>query len=426
MVNLRYYFILLLFLESVIFAYSQTKKETKDQLKAESQGYIISDITNDKLSLEDSSGSFHFTFPQLSKHFFYYNRAELDKINELLELGDKDVELLKALEKYVYNFGIKNFSENTDLLWKLAQVYEKYGEIEKAKAAYLLVLKHHKTDVFKEIKSYFSIRSHFDSLIVNEKNYYVPLEYYYELVEYRKQIDTISPPKSILLNMGDLVNASGIADYGPSINRKDDFMIFTRKEIDQHIISRSKHFNEDLYHSKNNDGFWMEAEKFPEPINSRCNEGSACLSRDGKTLFFSRCFVQDYALDCSDCMGKCDIYVSYLRDDGKWTKPENLGPEVNSIAWDSHPSLSATEDTLFFASDRPGGFGLSDIYFTVKNKKDKWTKAQNIGPVINTRNNEYSPFVNWVHGVFYFSSNGQLFNFYDVKHMKKVRTLRYL
>ncbi|MEZ7853898.1 MAG: OmpA family protein, partial [Cyclobacteriaceae bacterium] len=93
-----------------------------------------------------------------------------------------------------------------------------------------------------------------------------------------------------------------------------------------------------------------------------------------------------------------------------WTDIKNLGINVNSLSWDSHPSLSHDGDTLFFASDRLGGFGLSDIYFTTK-KDGSWTQSQNMGPIINTRNNEVSPFYHPLFGVLYFSSNGQLYNF---------------
>ena len=97
--------------------------------------------------------------------------------------------------------------------------------------------------------------------------------------------------------------------------------------------------------------------------------------------------------------------------DSTWGNVHNLGKQVNSNAWDSHPSLSLTEDTLYFASDRLGGFGLSDIYYTVKNKKGEWQKARNLGPIINTRNNDVSPFYHHLHNVLYFSSSGQNLNF---------------
>ena len=57
---------------------------------------------------------------------------------------------------------------------------------------------------------------------------YVPIEYYYELVDYRKEVDTLRPPRGVLLNMGTYVN-SGSADYGPALNENSDLLIFTSK-----------------------------------------------------------------------------------------------------------------------------------------------------------------------------------------------------
>ena len=144
-------------------------------------------------------------------------------------------------------------------------------------------------------------------------------------------------------------------------------------------------------------------------INTIYNEGSAQLSRDGKTLFFSRC-------DSPDSYGDCDIFMAEMQEDSTWGNVHNLGVNVNSLGWDSHPSLSHTEDTLYFASDRIGGFGLSDIYFTYKKRDGSWVEAQNIGPVINTRHNEVSPFYHPEFDMIYFSSNGQLYVFgeYDI------------
>ncbi|MDQ2657094.1 MAG: OmpA family protein, partial [Bacteroidota bacterium] len=94
---------------------------------------------------------------------------------------------------------------------------------------------------------------------------------------------------------------------------------------------------------------------------------------------------------------------------------------INTISWDSHPSLSHSGDTLFFASDRLGGFGLSDVYFAAKDEEGKWQKAQNIGPIINTRGNEVSPFYHHRYNVLYFSSDGQPLNFGDFDIYKSYR-----
>src|SRR5690606_24449292 len=79
------------------------------------------------------------------------------------------------------------------------------------------------------------------------------------------------------------------------------------------------------------------------------------------------------------------------------------------------------EDTLYFASDRLGGFGLSDIYYTYKTGDGKWAPAINAGPVINTRFNEVSPFYHPVFPVLYFTSNGHVLNFgeFDIYKSRK-------
>jgi outer membrane protein OmpA-like peptidoglycan-associated protein len=153
------------------------------------------------------------------------------------------------------------------------------------------------------------------------------------------------------------------------------------------------------------DGGWNAPQEF-KSINTSYNEGSACLSLDGKFLFFSRC-------DAPESLGNCDLYSAERSSDSTWTKIKNLGPKINSSGWDSHPSLTHSGDTLFFASNRIGSFGLSDIFYSIRNKKGEWGKALNAGPIINTANSEASPFFHHKFNVLYFSSNGQPLNFGD-------------
>jgi outer membrane protein OmpA-like peptidoglycan-associated protein len=101
---------------------------------------------------------------------------------------------------------------------------------------------------------------------------------------------------------------------------------------------------------------------------------------------------------------------------------KNLGAIINSSGWESQPSVSHSGDTLYFASNRIGGFGLSDIYFSVKDNKGNWQSAKNIGPIINTRNSEVSPFFHHVFNVLYFSSNGHPLNFGEFDIYKSYRT----
>ncbi len=423
MKKLIYILLFSILLVNTITVFSQdTKKEYKEQLKDEEEGYIAKEISEELAVKSENSNDYHFIFNNINKIQEYHSQSDIDHIQKLAYKGD-DLKTIDALEKYISNFGIFNFAIDLDLFWQLAQLYEKNNMMPQARSAYRLILKHHSAKDQADIAQYHKIYEHYDSLTELTKDYYVPLEYYYKLVDYRKNIDTLRPPKSVLINMGNLVNKKNTADYGPSINSNDKVMLFTRKEKDHHSFGVRNKYNEDLYQTINYDGFWDEATKFPYPVNSRCNEGSACISKDGKTLIFSRCIVEEYRLDCSDCMGMCDLYISTKNEKEEWSKPINLGPEINTSHWESHPSFSQYEDTLYFASDRIGGFGLSDIWFTVRLKGDKWSKPQNMGPVINTRGNEYSPFIHKTTNVFYFSSDGQTFNFGDLENKKYNRTI---
>ncbi len=363
------------------------------------QRFISSKVHADSLSDKVLLNIYHFK--NINKKADYYDADELKHIRKL-EASKNWKKLYQVLSKYVTNFGIQNFYKDTKLIWRLAKLTELFGDPEDAKDLYRLVLRHHYNNInIHEIELYY------DSLNQQETDLYVPLDYYYELVGYRKLIDTLRPPRGVLLNMGKEINSSK-ADYAPSLNVQNNILIFTSQRKNTEI-SLTPTTSEDLFFSAKDDyGNWTAAKELTE-LNSRYKEGSAVLTRDGQTIYFSRC-------DCSQCYGGCDLFSAKLQADSTWGEIKNLGSKVNSLSWDSHPSLSHSEDTLFFASDRLGGFGLSDIYFTYKDKKGNWTKAQNMGPIINTRNNDLSPFYHPMHNVLYFGSNGQLFNFgeYDI------------
>ncbi|MEZ4973926.1 MAG: OmpA family protein [Cyclobacteriaceae bacterium] len=363
----------------------------KRQKKLKSAGVV---------TLEDSITTFSqsdiFDFPNLQKVRFYQNAKELEEIQRHDNAGLQD-KLYLALKSYVRKFGIENFSKNAPMLWRLAKLSETQGPPGESILLYKLILKHHQQGI--NIKELFHV---YDSIETDKKEYYVPLDYYYELVALRREVDTLQPPQSVLINMGDDINSLK-EDYGPTIGNVDDILLFTSKRNVRYVAGE-RVVNEDLFFSLTEPGgYWGKAREF-STINTSYNEGSACLSKDGKYLIFSRC-------NAPGSIGNCDLYVSELGADSVWSAAKNLGPTVNSTGWDSHPSLTHTGDTLYFASNRVGGFGLSDIYFSTKDTKGNWTQAQNAGPIVNTRNSEVSPFFHHKFNVLYFSSNGQPLNF---------------
>lgn len=351
------------------------------------------------VQLNDSLTSFSqsdiFTFPNVNRGLYYSSPTKLKKIQQLDNSGQEEA-MYGELKAYVSNFAVENFSKNAPMIWNLARLSKKYGQPGEAVLLYKLVLKHHQQGI--NIEELYKV---YDSIETDKKQYYVPLEFYYQLVDYRKEIDTLRAPHAVLVNMGEGINSSK-EDYGPTIGNVDYVLLFTSKR-NKSKDSYQPTYDEDIFYSIRVDGLWQYAEEFKK-INTSYNEGSACLSFDGKYLLFSRC-------NAPGTQGNCDIYSAVLKSDSTWGDVKNLGPTINSSGWDSHPSLTHKGDTLFFASNRVGGFGLSDIYFSVKDKQGNWEKAQNAGPIINTRNSEVSPFFHHTFNVLYFSSNGHPLNF---------------
>ena len=336
-----------------------------------------------------------FEFENVNRIPYYFNAKAIRKIRHYEEKQDWE-KLYPLLKEYVASFGIENFYKSTYWLWRLAKLTELFGDQDEARLLYNLALKHYSDNLDVN-----RIELYYDSISESTKDYYVPIEYYYELVNYRQLVDTLRPPRGVLLNMGQKINSSH-ADYGPSLNQNDNLLIFTSKRD----FSKNPMDNEpieNLYYSVKDGNMWLTA-KIVEGINSDLNEGSAILSKDGKIIYFSKC--EDIGT-----FGGCDIYQAEMQEDSTWGNFINLGRNINSTGWDSHPALTQTDDTLFFASDRIGGFGLSDIYYAVKDNNGEWQESVNAGPIINTRQNEVSPFYHPKEAVLYYSSNGQLLNF---------------
>jgi outer membrane protein OmpA-like peptidoglycan-associated protein len=155
---------------------------------------------------------------------------------------------------------------------------------------------------------------------------------------------------------------------------------------------------EDLYVSFFKDGAWTQAKPLPFPVNSHDNEGSECISPNGQYLFFTGC-------QRPDGLGSCDLYVC-VKVGGVWGNPINLGEGVNSNKWDTQPSFSSDGQTLYFVSTRPGGVGKADIWKATLGPDGNFGNPENMGPEINTTEDEFSPYIHPDDRSLYFASKG--------------------
>lgn len=190
------------------------------------------------------------------------------------------------------------------------------------------------------------------------------------------------------VNLGDGVN-SAESEYFPSIPIQGNELVFTR---------RVHNYNEDFYSSPKDGNGWATAHPLPGDINTPLNEGAQTISQDGKWLIFTAC-------NRRDGIGSCDLYMSYLTPNG-WSEAVNLGSKVNTDQWESQPCLSPDKRDLYFVSRRPGGYGGSDIYVSHLQPNGRWSEPDNMGPGINTPEDESSPFIHADNQTFYFVSKG--------------------
>jgi outer membrane protein OmpA-like peptidoglycan-associated protein len=190
-------------------------------------------------------------------------------------------------------------------------------------------------------------------------------------------------------NMGDSINSMQL-EYFPSITVDGKEFVFTRRI----------NVNEELYESKFENGNWTKAQPMPGNINTSQGEAGANISQDGQWLIFTGCNFP-YGL------GSCDLYISYLTPEG-WSKPENMGNRINTEAWESGPSLSPDKRDLYFASTRLGGYGGSDIYVSHALPNGRWSDPENLGPEVNTIGDESTPFIHADNQTLYFTSAGHL------------------
>ncbi|MBL7828624.1 MAG: OmpA family protein [Saprospiraceae bacterium] len=158
-----------------------------------------------------------------------------------------------------------------------------------------------------------------------------------------------------------------------------------------------------LRSKRNAEGALQAPEVFAKEITSINHEGPVCFDRTAETLFFSsNAVVNGKDQFAKDKVQHTRLYWS-KKVNGAWGKPEPL-PFNNNEFDDFHPSISIDGDKLFFASNRPGGFGSTDIYVSYK-VGESWSEPVNMGKDINSKGREAFPFIH-ADNTIYYASDG--------------------
>ncbi len=182
---------------------------------------------------------------------------------------------------------------------------------------------------------------------------------------------------------------SEYTEYNPVISADESVMAFTAVRKD----SRTGALSEKIMISYNEAGNWTE----PAEVNLKAsgNIGTAGLSPDGQQMMV---FIGSTG-------GIGNLYTT-SRQGKEWDNPVNLGTSINSRFLESTASISPDGKTIYFASNRPGGYGGFDLYTSKKDSKGVWSKPENLGPRINTKFDEDAPFIHPDQKTLFFTSSG--------------------
>ncbi|MEX1188076.1 MAG: OmpA family protein [Bacteroidia bacterium] len=211
------------------------------------------------------------------------------------------------------------------------------------------------------------------------------------------------PTKHEIINVRDL--NSKYDDFSPIYSRKNfKEVIFTSSRegsMGNGMDGWTGEAFSDIYEAKlDRNGKWSTPSPFKEPLNSKYNDGATSLNRKYSILFFTRC---EY--DKNKVKG-CQIFTTRKKGN-TWDDPV-LIPFAADTFTVGHPWISDDDQTLLFASDMPGGMGGRDIWMATYDKKSKaWSNPINLGPQVNTANDELYPTLR-DDSTLYFSSNGHV------------------
>jgi hypothetical protein len=196
------------------------------------------------------------------------------------------------------------------------------------------------------------------------------------------------PVEAKITNIGAPVNTEN-SEYVPVVSSDDSVMLFTYRgerstgglQSYPGIPDSSGYYFEDVFYTWRSNGKWQEPVPLDSTLNGNGHDACIGISNDGQTLLIYK-----------DEAGNGDIFTSKL-EGFYWIGLYQLKGNVNSQYWEGSATFTPDMKTLFFASDRPGGYGGRDIYVATLQADSTWGDVKNLGPNVNTPMDEDAPFI---------------------------------
>ena len=208
----------------------------------------------------------------------------------------------------------------------------------------------------------------------------------------------IQNPKSVdFINLGKGIN-SKFPDFYPFITNDQSTMFFTsgRETNEKKMESSTGFFTYDIYVSQVKNGEWGRAKSVGRKVNTVEDEQCVYLSPDGQFMIIY--------MDNEKGLG--DLYYSSIANAKEFSTPVAFPPPVNTKYMETEGCMTTDGSRLIVASDRPGGYGETDLYIFKKLPNGKWGLPINLGSNINTKYKEAYPMYDEESGTLYFASQG--------------------
>ncbi len=346
---------------------------------------VIRIVTLFFLSLIFGIGSPAQSFKKLVKQGDkLYQKTLFDQASEYYQRANDMVGGNVALE-YRLGMAYLEGSFKHKSLEYIKKVFDEFPEYDPDLEFYLAEAYQYNNDYEKALEHYLAFRPKaYDKFLIDQK-----------IKGCNMGIEYVNNPKDVkITNLGKIVN-SPFHDYAPLITADESTLILTsrREGSTGNQKADDNDFYEDIYIAKKKGDTWGLPEKLGENINTPFHDAAIAFAPDGKQVFIY------YSINNGD------IFVSNY-DGNDWTKPVALNGNINSRYRELSASLTADSKKLYFSSDRPGGFGGLDIYVSTLQENGEWGPAENVGPKINTKEDEDAPFIHPVDNMLYFSSRG--------------------
>lgn len=207
--------------------------------------------------------------------------------------------------------------------------------------------------------------------------------------------------KDVIIRNASTINTDGL-EFSPVLY-ENGLVYVSRNKNGMHDENTGKTFFELFYSELDPNGVPTKAQNFSHELNSQLHEGPVSFNKRGDKIYFTRS-NQTRGLTRADKKGRVRLKI-YEAERGYFDWENIVELPFNDDEFSCmHPALSADETKMFFASDMPGGYGGMDLYF-VEKRRGVWSKPINLGPEINSYRNEVFPFIH-ENGTLFFTSDG--------------------